>query len=201
MKKYKLYIFDLDGVIFDSKLNMEATWNDVKLKHNLKPKFNDYFKLIGAPFIKILNKLNIKSNKKQIEKSYFQNSKKYINKIKLYPKIKTVLNRLKLTSKVAIVTSKEKKRTYFFLKKFNLKFDIISCPEKGRRGKPYPDQILKVIKKFKIDKKDCVYIGDMKVDLVAAKNAKVDFILANYGYEKKIIKNVIKINKFEDLIK
>ena len=201
MKKYKLYIFDLDGVIFDSKSNMEATWNEVRLKHNLKPKFSDYFKLIGAPFIKIVNKLNIKSNRKKIAKTYFQKSKKYINKIKLYPKIKTVLNQLKLTSKVAVVTSKEKKRTHFFLKKFNLKFDIISCPQNGKRGKPYPDQILKVIKKFKIDKKDCVYIGDMKVDLVAAKNANVDFILANYGYEKKRIKNVIKINKFEDLIK
>ena len=201
MKKYKLYIFDLDGVLLDSKSNMKATWNDVKLIHNLNPNFRDYFKLIGAPFIKILERLNIKSNKKKIAKTYFQRSKKYIYKIKLYPKVKTVINRLKSISKVAVVTSKEKKRTHFFLRKFNLKFDIISCPEKGKRGKPYPDQILKVIKKFKISKKDCVYIGDMKVDLVAAKNAKIDFILANYGYEKKRIKNVVKINKFNDLIK
>ena len=41
----------------------------------------------------------------------------------------------------------------------------------------------------------------MKVDLVAAKNAKIDFILANYGYEKKKINKVVKINKFDDLIK
>ena len=200
MKKYQLYIFDIDGVILDSKSNMEATWNEVRSIHHLKPEFSEYFKLIGTPFVKILNQLNIKSDKKNITKTYSKVSKKNVDKIKLYPKIKTVLKKLRLNSKLAVVTSKEKKRTNFFLKKFNLKFDIISCPEKGRRGKPYPDQILKVIKKLNLKKKDCVYLGDMKVDLEAARNAKIDFILANYGYESKKIKKVIKINNFEDLI-
>lgn len=201
MKKYKLYIFDIDGVILDSKLNMQITWNEVRKIYKLKPQFDDYFKLIGSPFLKILSKLNIKSDKIKIAKSYSQISKKNFSKIKLYPKIRRVLNKLKLHSKIAVVTSKEKRRTQFFLKKFNLKFDDISCPEKGKRGKPYPDQLLKVIKKCNIEKKDCVYIGDMKVDLVAAKNAKIDFILANYGYETRVIKKVSKINNLQDLTK
>ena len=36
MKKYKLYIFDLDGVILNSKSNMEASWKDVRAKHAKK---------------------------------------------------------------------------------------------------------------------------------------------------------------------
>lgn len=199
MKKYKLYIFDIDGVIFDSKLNMMSSWNEVRIKHNIKSKFEDYFKLIGTPFLNILKKLKINTDIKKIAKTYNQNSLKYINKVKLYPNVKVVLNKLKKKSKIAIVTSKEKKRTFFFLKKFNLKFDMVSCPEKGKKGKPYPDQLLKVIKKFEFKKKDCVYIGDMNVDLMAAKNAKIDFIFANYGYEKKFIKKITKINKFNDL--
>ena len=51
MKKYKLYIFDLDGVILNSKSNME---HHGMIKYDLKPKFEDYFSLIGAPFLKIL---------------------------------------------------------------------------------------------------------------------------------------------------
>ena len=201
MKKYKLYIFDLDGVILNSKSNMEASWNDVRIKYDLKPKFEDYFSLIGAPFLKILKKLNIKKDRNNIAKTYSQKSKKYINKIKLYPKIKSILNKLRSKSKIAVVTSKEKKRTAFFLKKFKLNFDFVSCPEKGKRGKPYPDQLLKVIKKFKFNKKNCVYIGDMEVDFIAAKNAKIDFIFAQYGYEKKNIEKINKIKKFEDLIR
>ena len=125
MKKYELYIFDIDGVILDSRSNMQTTWNKVRLKHNLKPPFKDYFKLIGAPFYKILNQLNIKSNKQNIAKSYSKLSKKYVYKIKLYPKIQSVLKKLRSNSKLAVVTSKEN-RTKFFLNKFNLKFDVIS---------------------------------------------------------------------------
>ena len=43
MKKYKLYIFDIDGVIFDSKLNMMSSWNEVRIKHNIKSKFGFVF--------------------------------------------------------------------------------------------------------------------------------------------------------------
>ena len=114
MKKYKLYIFDLDGVILNSKSNMEASWNDVRIKYDLKPKFEDYFSLIGAPFLKILKKLNIKKDRNNIAKTYSQKSKKYINKIKLYPKIKSILNKLRSKSKIAVVTSKEKKGLLFF---------------------------------------------------------------------------------------
>ena len=128
MKKYKLYIFDLDGVILNSKSNMEASWNDVRIKYDLKPKFEDYFSLIGAPFLKILKKLNIKKDRNNISKTYSQKSKKYINKIKLYPKIKSILNKLRSKSKIAVVTSKEKKRTAFFLKKFKLNFEFFLFP-------------------------------------------------------------------------
>ena len=39
----KLYMFDLDGVLIDSKRNMEASWNRCKITHGLEPSFADYF--------------------------------------------------------------------------------------------------------------------------------------------------------------
>ena len=75
MKKYKLFIFDLDGVIFDTKSNMRASWNFVKKKYNLNIKFDDYFSLIGAPFNKILKRLKIIKNKNYIAQSYSLKSK------------------------------------------------------------------------------------------------------------------------------
>ena len=47
-------LFDLDGVLFDTKKNMEKSWNDVNKNFNLKIKFEDYFSKIGVPFQKIL---------------------------------------------------------------------------------------------------------------------------------------------------
>ena len=59
-KKYSFLIFDLDGVIFDSKKNMEHAWKKTCKKFNLKIRFDLYFKNIGLPFEKILENLKIK---------------------------------------------------------------------------------------------------------------------------------------------
>ena len=82
----KLVIFDLDGVIFDSKENMRLSWNDVNRKLNLGIKFNDYFSKIGKPFETILYELKV--NKKNIPKAkkiYRYSSINHFNKIKVYP--------------------------------------------------------------------------------------------------------------------
>ena len=201
MKQFKLFIFDLDGVVFDTKANMRESWNFTKKRHHLSIPFNNYFSLIGAPFKIILHSLGIKKNFNKITKTYSDISKKKKNLVKIYPGVKSVLKQLSKFGKIAVVTSKDRNRTNMFIKKFGLKFDAISCPQKGLNGKPKPDQILKVLKKLSIKKKESVYVGDMFVDFLTAKNAKIDFILANYGYEKKSVNKVTKINKFKDLIK
>ena len=43
------------------------------------------------------------------------------------------------------------------------------------------------------------YVGDMSVDEKFAKNAGVNFIFCNYGYESKNIKSKFKIYNFESL--
>ena len=51
MKKFKTIIFDLDGVLIDTKENMRLSWEQVRKKLNINQKFDDYFKNIGLPFI------------------------------------------------------------------------------------------------------------------------------------------------------
>ena len=58
MKK-KLIVFDLDGVLIDSKSNMNAAWIAVMEKHNIQVTFEEYFQLIGRPFVDILSALSI----------------------------------------------------------------------------------------------------------------------------------------------
>ncbi len=199
--KIKLVMFDLDGVLFDSKSNMEISWNEVRKKFCLKIKFKEYFKNVGLPFQKILRNLGIKHNIKNIEDYYQKKSVENLNKIKIYPKIKKTISYLtKKKIKVAIVTSKHKKRTLKLIRKFNLKFDIIICPSKNLKGKPYPDQLLKAIKLAKVKNYESVYIGDMFVDYKAAKKSKSAYIHANYGYGKKIRNYNYFIRRPDDII-
>ena len=117
--KFKFFIFDLDGVLFDSKKNMKKSWNSVKKKHKINCSFESYFNKIGSPFDKILIDLNIKPNKK-ISKTYQGTSQKYIDLIKPYPWVNInfiMLNKKKI--KFSILTSKDSKRSKFLLKKYN----------------------------------------------------------------------------------
>ena len=200
--KNKLIIFDLDGVLIDSKNNMKSAWNSTKKKYKLNANFSEYFNHVGMPFNSILRSLNIFDKNKLIEKEYSKASIKNFNKIKLYKDVKKVLNLLKRNKKIttAIVTSKNYDRTKKILKLFKLKVDYIQCPQKGLRGKPHPDQILKVIKKFKVHKKNCFYVGDTIFDKVSASRSKINFVFAKYGYKIGIKKHKHEIkNIFETL--
>ena len=44
--KYKLLIFDLDGVLLNSKNNMRLSWNYVRKKNKIDSLFNDYFSFV-----------------------------------------------------------------------------------------------------------------------------------------------------------
>ena len=201
--KKNVIIFDLDGVLIDSKKNMFLSLKAVQKKFNLFDiSFDLYFEKIGQPFYKILEEININKNKKKIKECYDSASILNLKKIKFYKKVKSTLKLLKSRGFIlCIVTSKDKKRTKMITRELENIFSVIQSPEKNLKGKPHPDQINKVIKILKVKKNECAYIGDTYIDFQAAKKSKIDFLFAEWGYSKnkKIYKNTIK--KIEDLKK
>ena len=186
MKKFDTIIFDLDGVLIDSKTNMKNSWDKVKKKIQINYSFEEYFKHIGYPFEKILNKIGIFNNISKIKKIYEKYSILNLKYIKVHKEVNKTLELLKTNKiKLGIVTSKDIKRTKVILKKFKIPIKIVVSPQKKLKGKPFPDQILLALKKLMSSKKKTCYVGDMLVDYQAAKNAKISFIFANYGYGKK----------------
>ena len=179
---------------------MENSWLVVRKKFLIKKTFKDYEKFIGLKFLEILQKLKIKKDTKKIEKEYKLQSIKNINLITLKPNAKIFLNYLrKKGKKIALLTSKDTTRTKILLKKFNLRFDKICTPNKFFPGKPNPRQINSIIKRFKIDRKNAVYIGDMKSDLLTSKNGKIDFIFVSTGFTRDM-NCKYKIRNFSDII-
>ena len=100
ISKVELIIFDLDGVLVNSKTNMRVSWNNVRKKFGINIQFSEYFKFIGYPFLEILRKLSIKSNQKEIQKFYYKISLKNFNKISAYKDVKKVLEILKKKKKL-----------------------------------------------------------------------------------------------------
>ena len=200
LKNIKLILFDMDGVLFDSKTNMNLSWQEVQKKFKINKGFTQYFKHIGIPFRQILKKMKISKNCDKIEDCYQKASCRYLNKVRIYPQVLTTINKLKKRNiKLGILTSKHRGRTIKLINQYDCKFNLISTPTKGHRGKPYPDQINKVIKKFKFPIKNIVYVGDMDVDYVSAKKSGIKYIHASYGYGQIRKKFKHTINKFSQI--
>ena len=198
----KVIIFDLDGVLVDSKTNMKTSWNAVQKKFNLQNiKFCDYFSKIGQPFFEILKQLNIKNNYNQIKFCYDQTSIKNLNTIEYFPRTIETLEKLKLKGyDICIATSKDKIRTRLILNDILYLFTMIQCPEKNLKGKPHPDQINNIIKKLKVNPNDCIYIGDTKIDYLTSINSNIDFLFAEWGYSKLEKIYAVSLKKIEDIL-
>ena len=67
MKKTKIIIFDLDGVLIDSLKNMKFALNKTSIKLSLELNFEIYRKYLGLP-LKIMKKMKIKKGVKIIKK-------------------------------------------------------------------------------------------------------------------------------------
>ena len=189
--KIKLYIFDLDGVLLDSSQNMNLAWQDVIKKFNINVPFSEYKKHIGLPFFTILKNIGIKNDHLEIKKIYSESSiGNFKKKIILFKDAIKVLKILKKNSKIAILTSKDSLRTDYILKKKKIKFDCVITTDKVRKGKPNKEGVYKILNKLKINKENTLYIGDTKIDELTAKNAKIKFLYANWGFGRKRKKSI-----------
>ena len=174
------------------------TSNSLKIKLN----FNEYKKYLGLPFEKIMEKIGINKNVAEIKKKYIYFSDKNIKKININKKNLSDLKYLKKKFNLAVFTSKDKLRSNKILKKYRI-FNYILTSDEVKKGKPHPEGVLKIIKKFGVSKKNTIYVGDSLYDLNCAKKSGVKYCHAIWGYakmnsKKKLnkIKNIREIEKF-----
>ena len=197
MEKKNLIIFDLDGVLIDSIQNMKLALKMTSLSVNIKLDFKLYKKYLGLPFEKIMSKMGVKKDVRKIKQKYSHFSKKNISKITINPKNLADLRNLNKDYDFAVFTSKDKSRTNMILKKYKLFKNIVTSDD-IKKGKPHPEGIIKILRRNKTKKKNCIYVGDSIYDYKAARNSKIKYLHAKWGYEKNLKKkfNVIEISNF-----
>lgn len=71
----------------------------------------------------------------------------------------------------------------------------------GYNLKPDPTLMQDIIKQKALNLSETYYVGDMETDYDLAKNLRIKFIYASYGYGKKHLDNYAEIKEFKDLIK
>ena len=76
-------------------------------------------------------------------------------------------------------------RTLKILNKYKI-FSIIITSNDVKQGKPSPEGLLKIINKTRLKKKNSYFVGDTIFDFKAAKAAKINYLHASWGVEKKL---------------
>jgi HAD superfamily hydrolase (TIGR01549 family) len=199
--KYQAVVFDMDGVLINSKKCMNLCWNKVQEITKIKIEFSNYFSKIGKPFNVILSELGLPQESwNEIEKIYFQAQEYYVKEIKPYAGVEDMLIELKKDYVLGLVTSKGSKAVDLILNRFGWNFSQVITPDNCARGKPYPDPLLYFTAYEQIPPNNCIYVGDMFVDMKAAELAGFDFIRAGWGYQDFAAQSVETPNELIELI-
>ena len=190
----KTLIFDLDGTILDTLVDLKNAVNHGLKSRNLPQKDLESVRLAIGNGTKVLIRKCTPSQLSDSERQLVFDSFKayyfahFTDNTKPYLGILEMLKKLKENPsiKLAVISNKDDDLTKQLInKEFPQIFDIIQGSYIDKPRKPDPYLINKVLKENNINPNDCLYIGDTDIDKESATNANLKYLLVNYGYRTK----------------
>lgn len=200
MKRYKLYLFDLDGTLIDSDQMLIETFRELYSIH--RPDYHpsdDYIRTFsGPPIAETLQKEFPMLDQNAILAEYKERSRKFYDKcVHLFPNAIDVIEKLhKNNIPFGVITNKHRYATIYTYGILDLeKYNIYSvCADDVKHLKPHEEGILKAMYDFGIkNKDDVIYIGDSTFDYLSASNAGVKF--GYVAWSPRVIKGQVKIDE------
>lgn len=205
----KIILFDLDGTLIDSTDAIVSTFRFAFKEQGFDFRGSDknIKDLIGYPLDIMFERLGVSKQKVWDYVDSYKNRYRVIS-VEQTTLLENAFEAVQLASKIArvsVVTTKTRMYTIPILDNFNITqyFEIITGRENVENPKPHPEPILKTLAQMNYDKnKDEVYmIGDTKLDLICANEAKVNAIgvLCGYSNEEELLKytNIVKKDALE----
>ena len=186
MENIKLVIFDLDGTLIDAYAAICSSFNYVMVKLGLKPQSaGSIRRAVGWGDVNLLKPYVLKQDLMRALNLYRNHHKHSLLKHShLYPQVRSLLRHLKAKGyKLAVASNRPTEFSLILLKHLRVIdfFDYILCADKLKRGKPAPEILNKIIKRFNLKKSQVLYVGDMVIDAQAGRRAKVNTIIVTGG--------------------
>lgn len=204
-KRIEAIIFDLDGTLWDSRKEIQKTWNmAIQQNGNVRELigFEELSGCLGLPMDEIARKL-FSDCDENIQKKIMddccvlENDYLYEHGATLFPKLEDTLGKLKEKYRLFIVSNCQSGYIEAFLNAHKLSqyFDDIECW--GNTGKFKGANNILLMERNKITK--AIYVGDTSGDEQSAREAKIPFVYCKYGFGKAENPD-FEIDTFEELL-
>ncbi len=179
----KTIIFDFDGTLCDSVQPYFKLYNAFLLKNGREPISIENFRSEGL--------LELAKRHKISHWQIFwivlivrRYNARHSDEFLPITGIENEIKKLAKSFTLGIVTSNSKRNVVKFLKKHNLETYFMFVESKiSYFGKA--KKLESVIKTYKLQKDDCIYVGDESRDILAAKLAGIHSAAVNWGFESQ----------------
>ena len=189
---YEAVLFDLDGTLLDTALDLGKATNHVLSLYNRGPISDDTARMYASDGMRAL----LKSGIPEEEQAQYDFEKMRLEFLPYYREhiadrtcyfdgTAELINALKKNGiPYAVVTSKPDHLACRVLGKFKELSDIgviVGC-DTLPVSKPNPEPLLYACRKLNVEPKNCLYVGDHIRDIEAGHNADMKTALALWGY-------------------
>lgn len=189
-KIYKLFIFDFDGTLGDTKECVVASFQQALLQNKLSTvKRNQIIQFMGLSLEDAFRKLTNEAVEDHIYEKLVSDYRTFYRKFLtqktlIFPEVAEILKKLKQEHiNLSIATSKKTEFArlscqYLQIDKY---FDLYVGDDMVTQKKPHPEMLLYTLHKLAIDRSDAVMIGDSTFDIEMGNAIGMDTIAVSWG--------------------
>lgn len=178
-KQFKVITFDCDGVMFDTKEANDAYYNTILDHVQLPPMTPDQAAYAHMHTVdEVLAHLIRSPDLRKVADEYRQKMGygPFRQLMTIEPYLKPLLHKIRPDYSTAIATNRTNTIQQVLLDHgLETQFDLVVSALDVPHPKPSPDQLQKILAHFDINAIQMLYIGDSKVDELAASAANVPF--------------------------
>ena len=195
----KAVVFDCDGVLFDTEAANRVYYSRI-LQHFGQPAVTDeqfafiHMHTVAESIDYLFPDADIRAEAHEFRKSMDYGS--YLQYLIIEPHLIALLEKLRPRIKTAIATNRSDTMDRL-LAEFKLDglFDLVVTASDVERPKPYPDVLLKVLEFFALSPDQTIYVGDSKLDELAAEAACIPLV----AYRNRNLASGYHIDTLKDL--